>query len=191
MRTSGKPSSGAAQISMSRAFDGSRRKAIPQSCLFASILLLALHVEMMQYAVEDRGQYEAGGDDQQKTGEDRVGSCENLPGRGFQLTHRAHAGENHRRINVGIRKRHALEAGIAGHSDGQPDNGKEAPQADGLEHAIGETMARQRRLATTFEAGDSGRRHVGQSFIERGTSSSVTVVTRLAETPRRPRASSQ
>src|ERR1700745_2110738 len=173
-------------MSRGQAFDGSNRKAIPKSCLLASILLLALHVEMMQYAVKDRSQYEAGCDDKQKTREDRVGSCENLPGRGFQLAHWAHAGKNHRRIDVGIRKRHALEAGIAGHSDGQTDNGKDAPQPDGLEHATGKATARQKRLATRFQAGDSTRGHVGQSCIERCTSSSVTVVNRVAE-PRNAR----
>src|SRR5262249_176444 len=125
---------------------------------------------MMQHAVEDRSQNEAGCDDKQKTRKDRVGSCENLSGRGFQLTHRAHAGENHRRIDVGIRERHTLEPGIAGHADGQTDNPNHPPQSDGHEHGTGETTAREEPLAATFEAYDSSRWHVGHSFIERCTS---------------------
>src|SRR6516225_4319095 len=82
--------------------------------VLGSILLMGFHVEMVQYAVEDRRQHESGCDDKQKTREDRVGSCKNLSSRGFQLAHWPHAGQNHRRIDVRIRERHTLECTIAG-----------------------------------------------------------------------------
>jgi hypothetical protein len=44
---------------------------------------------MVQYAVEDRSQHEAGCDDKQKAREDRVRSCKNLSSRGFQLARSA------------------------------------------------------------------------------------------------------
>src|SRR5215467_15673368 len=100
---------------------------IPVRRVFGSILLMGLHVEMVQYAVEDRSQYEAGCNDKQETREDRVGSGKDLSSRGLQLTHWSHAGQNHRRIDVRICKRHALECGIASHSDHQTDEGYYAP----------------------------------------------------------------
>src|SRR5215468_6219151 len=103
------------------------QNVIPMCRVFGSILLMGLHVEMVQYAVEDWSQHEAGCDDKQKTREDRVGSCKNLSSRGFQLAHWPHAGQNHRRIDVRICERHALECGIAGHSDHQTDEGYYAP----------------------------------------------------------------
>ena len=88
---------------------------------------MGLHVEMVQYAVEDRRQHEAGCDDKQETREDRVGSCKNLSSRRFQFAHWAHASQNHRRIDVRIRERHTLECGVAGHSDRQTGDGYDAP----------------------------------------------------------------
>src|SRR5262249_41660135 len=55
------------------------QNVIPMCRVFGSILLMGLHVEMVQYAVEDRSQHEAGCDDKQKTREDRVGSCKIFP----------------------------------------------------------------------------------------------------------------
>src|SRR6266508_5652817 len=121
---------------------------------------MGLDVEMVQQAVEDGSQHEAGCDDNQKTGEDRVGSCKHLSSRGFELTHRSHARQNHRRIDVRIRKRHALECGIASHSDRQTDRGKYEPQSNRLYHAVGETTARDDPLVTTFETRDSRNLHI-------------------------------
>src|SRR5262249_20838565 len=101
--------------------------AISMCRVFGLILLMGLHMEMVQYAVEDRSQYEAGRDDKQETREDRVGSGKDLSSRGLQLTHWSHAGQNHRRIDVRICKRHVLEYGIAGHSDRQTGDGYYAP----------------------------------------------------------------
>jgi len=53
--------------------------AISMCRVFGLILLMGLHMEMVQYAVEDRSQYEAGRDDKQETREDRVGSGKDLP----------------------------------------------------------------------------------------------------------------
>src|SRR5262252_1523891 len=63
------------------------QNVIPMCRVFGSILLMGLHVEMVQNAVEDRSQHEAGRDDKQKTRKDRVGSCKNLSSRGFQVAH--------------------------------------------------------------------------------------------------------
>src|SRR6266545_6249905 len=130
------------------------------SRVFGLILLMGLHMEMVQYAVEDRSQYEAGRDDKQETREDRVGSGKDLSSRGLQLTHWSHAGQNHRRIDVRICKRHALECGIASHSDRQTDRGKYEPQSNRLYHAVGETTARDDPLVTTFETRDSRNLHI-------------------------------
>src|SRR5260370_786138 len=81
-----------------------------------SILLMGLYMEMVQQAVEDRSQYEAGCNDNQKTREDRVGSRKDFSSRRFELTHWPHAGQNHRRIYVCVCKRHVLERAVASHS---------------------------------------------------------------------------
>jgi hypothetical protein len=78
-------------------------------------------------------------------------SCKNLSSRGFELTHWSHARQNHRRIDVRIRKRNALESSIVGHADRQTEHGKYAPQSDGHQHPGGETMVRDEPVATTFE----------------------------------------
>src|SRR5215475_11420491 len=101
-----------------------QQNAISTCQLFGLILLMGLHMEMVQYAVEDRSQYEGGRDDQQETREDRVGSGKDLSSGGLQLAHWSHAGQNHRGIDVRICKRHALECGIASHSDHQTASGK-------------------------------------------------------------------
>src|SRR5260370_42641104 len=56
-----------------------------------SILLMSLDVEMVQQAGEDRSQYEAGCDDNQKTREDRIRSRKDFSSRRFELTHWPHA----------------------------------------------------------------------------------------------------
>jgi hypothetical protein len=60
----------------------------------------ALYVEVVQYAVEDRSQYEASCDDNQKTREDRVGARKYFSSCHLQLPHGPHTRQNHRRIDI-------------------------------------------------------------------------------------------
>ncbi len=64
------------------------------------IVPIGLYVEVVQYAVEDRSQYEASCDDNQKTREDRVGARKHFSSCHLQLPHGPHTRQNHRRIDI-------------------------------------------------------------------------------------------
>ena len=112
-----------------------------------------LDVEAMQHAVKDRRQHEAGGDDDDETGQDRVGTGEDFSRLGLEFADRAHAGQDHRGIHIGIGDRHALEIRIARHADGEADEGQHRPQPDGDQHPACKFAARSDRMAAMFEAG--------------------------------------
>src|ERR1700680_5015583 len=83
------------------------------SILFTS----SFDMETVQHTVKDWRQQKAGRDDDDKTGEDCIGSRKNLSCCGLQFSYWAHTRQNHCGVHIGIDQRHSFKIGIAGYAN--------------------------------------------------------------------------
>lgn len=130
------------------------------------LLLADLDMEAVQHAMGDGCQHEARADHDDEAGEDGVEASKNFACGRVQLRHRAHAREDHRRVDERVRRAHALGPRVPGHADQKTAERQQKPQPEGTRHSQRELGAARYSVCLVLEAGAGER---GRAFRSHST----------------------
>src|SRR5665213_4314739 len=110
-------------------------------------------MKFMQKPVDGGRENQPDQNDKSQPAEESITARKNFPALSMQFGHRTHPGQNHRRIDEGVRPAHFLETVVAEHARSQANRHQPASRQRMSGHARIKCPARQERPETVFVHG--------------------------------------